>query len=61
MQERHRYLFIRVLEACNADCFMCEFALSRDTYRFSPEDFAELLPEAVAKGWVTSASPAASR
>ncbi|WP_405450226.1 cytosylglucuronate decarboxylase [Streptomyces erythrochromogenes] len=50
MQDRHRYLFIRVLEACNADCFMCEFALSRDTYRFTPEDFAELLPEAVAKG-----------
>ncbi|MFB7669236.1 cytosylglucuronate decarboxylase [Kitasatospora sp. NPDC056138] len=43
---RHRYLFIRILEACNADCFMCEFALSRDTFRFSREDFAELLPEA---------------
>ncbi|MEU7636897.1 cytosylglucuronate decarboxylase [Streptomyces sp. NPDC039016] len=47
---RPRYLFIRILEACNADCFMCEFALSRDTFRFSPEDFAELLPKARAAG-----------
>lgn len=47
---RNKYLFIRILEACNADCFMCEYALSRDTYRFSPEDFAELLPEAVSAG-----------
>ncbi|MER5974290.1 cytosylglucuronate decarboxylase [Streptomyces sp. NPDC002055] len=47
---RNKYLFIRILEACNADCFMCEYALSRDTYRFSPEDFAELLPEAVEAG-----------
>ncbi|MFD5419147.1 cytosylglucuronate decarboxylase [Streptomyces sp. NPDC127069] len=46
MGARDRYLFIRILEACNADCFMCEFALSRDTYRFSPEDFADLLPKA---------------
>ncbi|MFH7594352.1 cytosylglucuronate decarboxylase [Streptomyces racemochromogenes] len=46
MRARDRYLFIRILEACNADCFMCEFALSRDTYRFSPEDFADLLPKA---------------
>ncbi|MEV0522804.1 cytosylglucuronate decarboxylase [Streptomyces sp. NPDC050439] len=50
MTERQRYLFIRILEACNADCFMCEFALSRDTFRFSPEDFAELLPKARAAG-----------
>ncbi|MEU9984226.1 cytosylglucuronate decarboxylase [Streptomyces sp. NPDC050856] len=46
MRERQRYLFIRILEACNADCFMCEFALSRDTFRFSVEDFADLLPKA---------------
>ncbi|MCS0634812.1 cytosylglucuronate decarboxylase [Streptomyces sp. LP05-1] len=50
MPERQRYLFIRILEACNADCFMCEFALSRDTFRFSREDFAELLPQAAAAG-----------
>ncbi|MEU8778694.1 cytosylglucuronate decarboxylase [Streptomyces sp. NPDC048606] len=46
MRTRDRYLFIRILEACNADCFMCEFALSRDTYRFSREDFTDLLPKA---------------
>ncbi|WP_367039134.1 cytosylglucuronate decarboxylase [Streptomyces sp. Je 1-332] len=50
MTERQRYLFVRLLEACNADCFMCEFALSRDTFRFSLEDFAELLPKARAAG-----------
>ncbi|GAA4803515.1 cytosylglucuronate decarboxylase [Streptomyces ziwulingensis] len=43
---RDRYLFIRILEACNADCFMCEFALSRDSFRFSLDDFDELLPRA---------------
>ncbi|MFD4904605.1 cytosylglucuronate decarboxylase [Kitasatospora purpeofusca] len=47
---RARYLFIRILEACNADCFMCDFALSRDTFRFSRSDFAELLPQARAAG-----------
>ncbi|MFE2043351.1 cytosylglucuronate decarboxylase [Streptomyces sp. NPDC059477] len=46
MPTRDRYLFIRILEACNADCFMCEFALSRDTFRFSQEDFADLVPKA---------------
>ena len=47
---RHRYLFIRILEACNADCFMCGYALSRDEYRFSPAEFAELLPKAYGAG-----------
>nr|AFD20747.1 radical SAM superfamily [Streptomyces rimofaciens] len=47
---RDRYLFIRILEACNADCFMCEFALSRDTYRFTLDDFRELLPQAQESG-----------
>ncbi|BCK73599.1 hypothetical protein Sgleb_72920 [Streptomyces glebosus] len=47
---RQRYLFVRILEACNADCFMCEFALSRDTYRFSLDDFDELLPRAAEAG-----------
>lgn len=50
MPDRTRYLFIRILEACNADCFMCEFALSRDEYRFSTADFAELLPQAAEAG-----------
>lgn len=43
---RDRYLFIRILEACNADCFMCGYALSRDRYRFSVDDLRELLPQA---------------
>ncbi|MEU6708981.1 cytosylglucuronate decarboxylase [Streptomyces wuyuanensis] len=50
MSGRQRYLFIRILEACNADCFMCEFALSRDTFRFSLEDFNNLMPRARAAG-----------
>ncbi|MFC5802645.1 cytosylglucuronate decarboxylase [Streptomyces formicae] len=50
MSERQRYLFIRILEACNADCFMCEFALSRDTFRFSLKDFTDLMPKARAAG-----------
>ncbi|MFD0385325.1 radical SAM protein [Streptomyces stramineus] len=50
MPERHRYLFVRILEACNADCFMCEYALSRDTFRFSLDDFDDLLPKALAAG-----------
>ena len=45
---RPRYLFIRILEACNADCFMCDFARSKDRYRFTPEDFTELIAEASA-------------
>src|SRR5262245_20671111 len=47
---RERYLFIRILEACNADCFMCEYALSRNSYRFSVAEFRELLPKAVRAG-----------
>ncbi|MFD8081335.1 cytosylglucuronate decarboxylase [Kitasatospora sp. NPDC059722] len=43
---RPRYLFIRVLEACNADCFMCEFARSRDGYRFSAADMRDTVAQA---------------
>jgi cytosylglucuronate decarboxylase len=50
LQNRQRYLFIRILEACNANCFMCGFALSRDDYRFSLTEFERLLPQAVAAG-----------
>jgi cytosylglucuronate decarboxylase len=46
----HRYLFIRILEACNADCFMCGYALSQDKYRFSATEFEDLLPKARAAG-----------
>ena len=47
---RPRYLFIRILEACNADCFMCDFARSKDRYRFTPEDFAALSTDAISQG-----------
>lgn len=30
-----KVLFIRVIEACNAGCFMCRYALSNSQYRFS--------------------------
>jgi len=45
-----KYLFIRILEACNADCFMCEFALSKDSYRMSVADFTETVVQAQATG-----------
>lgn len=45
---RDRYLFIRLLEACNAGCFMCGFARSRDGYRFELEALRELLAQAEA-------------
>jgi cytosylglucuronate decarboxylase len=47
---RRRYLFIRILEACNADCFMCAYASSRDGYRFTLQEFEDLLPKAQAVG-----------
>jgi len=45
-----RYLFIRLLDACNAGCFMCGFAHSADPYRFSLSDFERLLPSIRACG-----------
>lgn len=45
-----RYLFIRLLEACNAKCFMCGFAGLRDDYRFSLAEFSDILPQARALG-----------
>lgn len=47
---RKRYLFIRILEACNADCFMCQYALSRDRFRFDLREFEEILSPARALG-----------
>lgn len=47
---RDRYLYVRVLEACNADCFMCSFALSTNSYRLGVDEFAENLPLAKAVG-----------
>lgn len=43
---RPRYLFVRLLEACNAGCFMCEFARSTDRYRFGLEALEALLAQA---------------
>lgn len=40
-----RILIIRVLEACNAGCFMCAFAFSQDSYRFTAADAAMLAKE----------------
>jgi cytosylglucuronate decarboxylase len=47
---RPKYLFVRILEACNANCFMCGFARSKDRYRFSVEDLEAMLPEASSLG-----------
>lgn len=33
-----KILIIRLLEACNAGCFMCDFARSRNEYRFTVDD-----------------------
>jgi cytosylglucuronate decarboxylase len=50
IMRKGKYLFVRVLEACNADCFMCGFALSRDSYRLSPGELTGILGQAVKKG-----------
>jgi cytosylglucuronate decarboxylase len=47
---RPDYLFIRVLEACNANCFMCAFARSKDRYRFPADDLRVMLPRVRAQG-----------
>lgn len=47
---RKRYLFIRILEACDANCFMCGYALSRDGYRLPLEEFKALLVKAESLG-----------
>ncbi|MBA3532626.1 MAG: radical SAM protein [Ardenticatenales bacterium] len=44
------FLFIRLLEACNAGCFMCSFANSRDPYRLSVAEFDQILSVAQADG-----------
>lgn len=49
--EQNKYLFIRILESCNADCFFCEFARSKDPYRFSLLDFCHLLPHVKDEGY----------
>lgn len=47
---RPEYLFIRILEACNAGCSMCGYAFSRDGHRFSAKDLAVFLPRLKEEG-----------
>ncbi|MBT8339254.1 MAG: cytosylglucuronate decarboxylase [Desulfatitalea sp.] len=47
---RKRYLFIRILEACNAGCFMCGYRQSRDSYRITIGEFKIILSQAHAMG-----------
>ncbi|GEM_PF-1473648 len=42
LETEPRILIVRVLEACNAGCFMCNFAFSKDSYRFSQDDAQRL-------------------
>jgi cytosylglucuronate decarboxylase len=37
-QRGPRILIVRILEACDAGCFMCGFAWSKDTHRFSASE-----------------------
>jgi cytosylglucuronate decarboxylase len=43
-------LIIRVLEACNAGCFMCSFKWSKDQYRFPISEAAQLAKSAAEIG-----------
>lgn len=44
------YLFIRILEACNFGCFMCNFAHSKDRARLTVEEFTAILQSAKRSG-----------
>ncbi|MCZ0756141.1 radical SAM protein [Anoxybacillus sp. J5B_2022] len=45
-----KYLFIRILEACNAGCFMCDFRHSKDEYRLSKEEYYKILTRSFEEG-----------
>lgn len=45
-----KYLFIRIHEACNAGCWFCGFAKSKDTFRLSEEEYADILEECLKAG-----------
>lgn len=45
-----RYLFLRILEACNAGCFMCDFRHSKDTYRLSIEEYTSIVDRSIPDG-----------
>ncbi len=48
--DRPSILIVRVLEACDANCFMCAFRRSADGYRFPPDEAAALAEAAAAAG-----------
>jgi cytosylglucuronate decarboxylase len=48
--ERPTYLFLRVLEACNAGCEMCAFAFSTDPYRLPHSRLVQILQVARREG-----------
>ena len=48
---RPRYLFVRVLEACDAGCFMCRFAHSTDHYRMPAGKLQDICREAAGAGF----------
>lgn len=50
MSKDEKYLFIRILEACNAECFMCDFAGSNDRFRFDIDHLREMLPKVYDEG-----------
>lgn len=45
-----KYLFIRILESCNAGCWFCGFAKSGDSYRLSLEEYQKIIEEAKKAG-----------
>ncbi|OKP91072.1 hypothetical protein A3844_04315 [Paenibacillus helianthi] len=45
-----KYLFIRILEACNAGCFMCNFRSSQDEYRLGVQQYIKILHKAKKEG-----------
>lgn len=44
------YLFVRILEACNAGCWFCGYAHSVDSYRMTIEEYKHVITEAVKCG-----------
>lgn len=44
------YLFVRILEACNANCFMCRFARSTDGFRADRAVVAGIIARARSEG-----------
>lgn len=45
-----KYLFIRILEACNAGCWFCGFARSKDSFRIDLDEYTNIILEAKAAG-----------